>query len=164
MQLNRIFLIGFAAAAVVLGFVIWGGLESTKGNHLVPTGKIGRTRVQKIDDTMVAVVLDFHVRNDSDRDMIVRSSLAQVEMADGSKVDGINSSAADAPKLFLAYPLLGEQFNPVLKERDTIAPHQEVDRMIVSRFDIALADMEKRKKITLTIEDITGPTLSMETK
>lgn len=164
MQLSKVFLAGFGIAAVVLGIVVWTGLESTKGNHLVPKGKIGRTRIQKVDDTVAVAVLDFNVLNDSDRDMVVRSASAQVELQDGSMIDAINVSASDAPKLFQAYPLLGEQFNPVLKERDKVLPHQELDRMILARFDVAWPEMEKRRKIVLTIEDITGPTLRMETK
>ena len=164
MQLSRIFLITFAAAAVVIAVLVWSGFESTKGNHLVPTGKIGRVRTQKIEDDVAIAVLDFKIRNDSDRDMIVRSSQAQVEMPDGSTVDGSNASESDAPKLFQAYPLLGVQFNPVLKERDIIPPHQELDRMVTARFDIPWEHMEKRKSIKFVVEDVTGPTLTLEAR
>ena len=79
-------------------------------------------------------------------------------------MEGSIVSASDAAKVFAAYPTLGEQYNPGMRERDKVAPHESLDRMTISRFDIPWADMEKRKNISLTVEDVTGPTLRMEAK
>ena len=51
-----------------------------------------------------------------------------------------------------------------MKERDKVAPHESLDRMTISRFDMPWTEMEKRKNISLTVEDITGTTLRMEAK
>lgn len=164
MRFSRIFIVTFAVTAAVIAIGIWMGFERTKGNYLAPQGKIGRVRVQKIEDTVAIAVLDFSLRNESDREMTVRYAMATVEAADGSKTEGINASASDAPKLFNAYPLLAPQFNPVLRDRDKVLPHQELDRMIIARFDIPWDQMEKRKAIQLRIEDVTGPAVTMTGK
>ena len=162
--MSKIFLYTFAVALAVIGFVVWRGFVNTSGNHVVPVGKIGKVRIQKMDDSASLAIVDFNVRNDSDRDMIVRSLDLAVNMPDGSKVEGSIVSASDAAKVFAAYPTLGEQYNQGMKERDKVAPHESLDRMTISRFDMPWTEMEKRKNISLTVEDITGTTLRMEAK
>lgn len=162
--MSRSFLIGFGAAVVVIAALAWFGYTSTKGNHLEPTGKIGKVRTQKLDDNVVGVVFDFKVKNDSDREMVVRSAEAKIEMPDGSSATGLNLAVSDAPKLFSAYPAIGEQYNKVLPERGVIPPHSETDWMILSRFEFPPDLVEQRKRVTLTLEDVTGPKLVLEAK
>ena len=162
--MSKIFLYTFATALAVIGFVVWRGFVNTSGNHLAPLGKIGKVRVQKMDDSTSLAIVDFNVRNDSDRNMVVRSLDLAVNMLNGTRVEGSIVSASDAAKVFAAYPTLGEQYNQGMKERDKVAPLESLDRMIISRFDSPWTEMEKRKNISLTVEDITGPTLRMEAK
>jgi hypothetical protein len=70
-------------------------------------------------------------------------------------------AAADVAAAFKSYPLLGEQYNPVLKERDVIPAHQSVDRMVGLRIDAPSETVEHRKRVTLRVEDITGPVLEL---
>ncbi len=162
--MSRSFLLGFGATVIVIATLAWFGYSSTRGNHLEPTGKIGKVRTQKLDDNVVAVIYDFKVKNDSDRGMIVRSAEARIEMPDGTEATGLNLAVSDAPKIFAAYPGLGEQFNKVLPERGVIPPHSETDWMILSRFEFPADKIDSRKRVTLTLEDITGPKLVLEAK
>lgn len=153
--LSRGFGIGFGVMAAVIAAVLWYGFATTKGNHLAPVGKIGKVRVQKVDDNVSFVVIDFSVKNDSDRDMIVHSVTVTVDGPEGS-MDGSAVSARDLEGAFRSYPELGQQYEPVLKERDRVPAHQELDRMVGARFDVPVERLEARRKLTLKVDDVTG--------
>jgi len=159
--MSKPFLIAFATAVAAIGVLVWVGLEKTAGNHLVPTGSIGKVRTIQTGDDTTFMVVDFNVTNDSDRDMVVRSVESTVDAADGSTITGGTVAAADVATVFQAYPILGEQYNQVLKERDTIPPRHTVDRMVGIRLDAPLAKVDGRKRVRLRIEDITGPVLEL---
>jgi hypothetical protein len=155
--MTKAFGITFAAAIVVIGALIWFGFANTEGNHLIPTGSIGKVRTVKATDDVTFMVIDFKIRNDSDRDMIVHSMETAIDTADGNTVTGGSVAVADITNAFRNYPLLGDQYNPVLKERDTIPAHRAVDRMIGVRFDVPVEKVESRKRLVLRVEDVTGP-------
>jgi hypothetical protein len=159
--MTKAFGITFAAAIVVIGALIWLGFAKTEGNHLAPTGSIGKIRTVPATDDVTFMVIDFRVKNDSDRDMIVHSVEAAIDTADGNTVMGGGVASADIKSAFRNYPLLGDQYNPILKERDTIPAHREVNRMVGIRFDIAADKVESRKRVVLRVEDITGPVVEL---
>src|SRR5712664_2642045 len=115
--MSKAFGITFAAAVAVIALLVWFGFKTTKGNHLEPVGSIGKVRVQKVSDDVSFIVIDFKVQNDSDRDMLVHSVNGTLETADGT-AEGGSIAASDLVSAFHDYPMLGEQYNPVLKERD----------------------------------------------
>jgi len=158
--MSKAFGIAFAAALVVILILVWTGFSTTKGNHLAPTGAIGKVRVQQVTDDISFVVIDFNMKNDSDRDMIVHSITGTVVTPDGD-VDGSAVAASDLLDAFHNYPLLGEKYNPVLKERDVLPAHQFLDRMVGIRFDLPAEKVENRKRIVLKIQDVTGPVLEL---
>jgi hypothetical protein len=156
--MSKGFGIGFGVMAALIAGFLWYGFATTKGNHLAPVGKIGKIRVQKVDDDVCFVVIDFNVKNDSDRDMIVHSVTVTLDRPEGS-MDGLGVSAKDLEGAFRSYPDLGQQFNPVLKERDAVPAHQELDRMVGARFDLPVEKVTERQKLTLRVTDVTGTEL-----
>lgn len=160
--MSKAFGIGFGAMVVVLAVVIWVGFARTKGNHLVPEGTIGKVRTAKIDDNLTFMVIDFYLKNDSDRDMIVRSVEAGIDQADGTPAMGSVIAAQDTLDAMHTYPVLGEQYNPPIKERDIIPAHQGVNRMVGVRLDLPWDRVEARKDVTLRIEDVTGPVAELK--
>jgi hypothetical protein len=160
--MSKPFGIAFGTAIVVISILVWAGFVKTAGNHLAPTGSIGKVRTIAASDDLTYMVIDFKVTNDSDRDMIVRSVGADIDTSDGGTVSGSPVAAADVAAAFKSYPTLGDQYNPVLKERDTIPPHQTVDRMVGLRVDAPAEKVENRKRVTLRVEDITGPVLELK--
>jgi hypothetical protein len=159
--MSKAFVITFAAAIVLIAGLIWFGFEKTEGNHLAPTGSIGKVRTVQATDDVTFMVIDFKVKNDSDRDMIVHSVETAIDTADGNTVMGSGVAGADIKSAFRSYPLLGDQYNPILKERDTIPAHQQVDRMVGVRFDAPVEKVETRKRVVLRLEDVTGPVLEL---
>ncbi len=159
--MSKPFAIAFGVAAIIIIALVWTGFEKTAGNHLVPAGSIGKIRTVGTSDDTTLMVIDFNLKNDSDRNMVVRSITGTVTTADGAALVGDLVAAADLGIVFQQYPLLGQQYNPVLKVRDVIAPHQLVDRMVAINLHASSAKIDQRKQVTLEIEDITGPTAKL---
>jgi len=159
--MSKPFAITFATAVAVIALLIWFGFSKTAGNHLVPTGAIGKVRTVKATDDVTFMVIDFKVRNDSDRDMVVRSMETALATPDGDTLTGGSVAVADITNAFKSYPELGEQYNPVLRERDVVPAHQALDRMVGVRFDAPFDKVESRKRVTLRVEDVTGPVLEL---
>lgn len=162
--MSKPFVAAFGIAIAVIALLVWQGFISTKGNHLEPKGQIGKVRAQKVDDNEMIAIIDFKLKNDADIPMVVRNVEASIDTADGSSVNGSVIAGTDLANFFRNYPAIGEQFNPPLKARDTIAGHQTVDRMVGVRFDLPEETMDKRKDIVLRIEDITGPIAELKAK
>jgi len=158
------FTIGFAITIVVIAIVIWRIADATKGNHLAPITKVGKVRIQKVDENESIVILDFSVDNDSDRKLVVRTVDAQLDSADGSSTDGSVIAARDLANIFKNYPQMGEQYNPPFKAWDEVKPHERIDRMIGVRFDMPDEELAKRKDIDLRLEDISGIVVNVKTK
>jgi hypothetical protein len=161
LDFSKPFAITFGVVIVAIALLVWAGFSRTAGNHLAPTGSIGKVRTIQASDDVTYMVIDFKIRNDSDRDMIVRTVESVVETADGSSVSGSPVAAADVASAFKSYPLLGDQYNPVLKERDVIAAHHSLDRMVGLRIDAPFDKVDHRKRVTLRVEDVTGPVLEL---
>jgi hypothetical protein len=152
--MSKPFGIAFGGAVAVIAVLLWFGFASTKGNHLAPKGRIGKIRVQNVEDNVSFVVVDFNANNESDRDFVVRRVTISIERPEGT-VDGDQVSASDLEGAFRSYPGLGEQFNSPIKARDVLPAHKEVDRMVAARFDLPAEKVENRK-LTLHVEDVTG--------
>jgi hypothetical protein len=90
--------------------------------------------------------------------MIVHNVSVTIDRPEGS-IDGLSVSAKDLDGAFGSYPDLGDKYDPVLKERDTIPAHRELDRMVAARFDLPVEKVEERRHLTLRVEDVTGPVL-----
>src|SRR5579859_3241696 len=105
--MSKGFGIGFGVMAALIAGFLWYGFATTKGNHLAPVGKIGKIRVQKVDDDVCFVVIDFNVKNDSDRDMIVHNVTVTIDRPEGS-MDGLSVSAKDLEGALRSYPELGQ--------------------------------------------------------
>ena len=159
--MSKPFGIAFGVALLIIVVIVWTAFSKTSGNHLAPEGRIGKVRVQPVTDDISFMVIDFEMKNDSDRDMIVHSISASVD-ASGENVEGTPVAAGDLEGAFHNYPALGEQFNPVLKERDVLHAHQSLDRMVGIRFDVPAGKLEHRQKLDLKIQDVTGPVLELK--
>jgi hypothetical protein len=158
---SKPFAVAFGSAVVVIAILLAIGFHTTKGNHLAPVGAIGKVRTVKVADDITLMIVDFNVKNDSDRDMIVRSVDGTLNTSTGDEQSSA-VAARDAAEAFKDYPLLGDQYNPVLKERDVVPAHQTLDRMVCLRFDVPYEKVEARKGFTLHIEDVTGPVLELK--
>jgi hypothetical protein len=155
--MNKRLLIFFGVGVVAIAIAVGSIVFSTKGSHLELKGEILKVRTGALSDEDSIAVLDFRVENPSDVPFVVRDVTVSVEKPDGTKVDGATVSKTDLKRLFQYNRFLGDQYNDGLIIKDTIAPHQMVDRMVAARFDLKARDLEGAKAIHLSIQDLDGP-------
>jgi hypothetical protein len=162
--MSKAFGVAFAIALVVIAFAAWRVVDSTKGNHLDPVTKIGKVRVQKVDENESIVILDFSVDNQSDRKLVVRTVDGFLNERDGSSVDGNMVAAKDLANIFRNYPALGDQYNAPFKAWDEVKPRERLDRMVGIRFDVPDSKIAERKNFLLRLEDISGVRVDLTTQ
>src|SRR5437764_14157064 len=112
--MSKPFMVAFGIAIAVIAILVWRGFVNTKGNHLEPTGKIGKVRAQKVDDNEMIAIVDFKVTNDADIAMVVRGVEANIDTAEGASVKGSMIAAPDLANFLRNYPDVGASFNPPL--------------------------------------------------
>jgi len=141
---------------VIAIVVVW-VLYMQRNAHIEPQGKILKVRTQAMDENSAVAVVDFRIVNTSDYPIWVREVVVSLQGPDGNTYDGAVVSETDAKTLFRYYPLLGQKYNDSLIVRDRIHPHQTVDKMIAARFEMPQGQLDARKKLTVHIEDVDGP-------
>jgi len=101
---SKPFLVAFGVAVIAIIGVVWWAFAGTAGNHLVPTGKIGKVRTLGVGDDLTYMVIDFNVRNDSDRDMVVRTVDSVIDTADGGMLMGTPVAVRSFSRLTACQP------------------------------------------------------------
>lgn len=156
-MIDRKFLL-FGLLGVAIVAALWGsGIFISRGAHVVLEGKIQKVRVQALDETNTAVLVDFRFTNPADYPLVVREAEIEIETADGKTVTGRTVADVDAGRFIAAYPELGGTYNQSLMTKEKIVPKQTADRMIAASFELKASDVEKRKKIRVRVTDVDGP-------
>jgi len=144
--------VGLGVVGLVLAFVWFG----SKGAHLELNGNILKVRVLAVGEKASLVVADFRISNPSGVQFIVSDLRLHLTPGTGDPVEGVPASRGDVDRVFQAQKLIGPHFNNVLTLRDTISPHQTMDRMTAARFELPESAINQRKGISLRIEDVDG--------
>lgn len=131
-------------------------LVGTKGNHLELDGSILHTRVLPLNSKASLVIVDFRIRNPSDVPFVVKSVTMTLTPQSGEPADGVPISKPDVENVFQYEKLLGPKFNDVLSIRDRIEPRKSGDWMDGARFEMSDSEIDRRKSLTLKIEDLDG--------
>jgi hypothetical protein len=146
-------LLGLAVVALIVG----GGLFLNRGSHVVLRGEIKKVRTHAVDDKSSVAIVDFRFVNPASYPLMVRSvDLTMEGPAGAAPVSGAVVADMDARRLFEALPELGPKFNDSLKIRDRVAPKASDDRMVAARFEVPVADLERRVRFRLRVEDVDG--------
>jgi len=127
-----------------------------RGAHLTLPGKVLKVRTAPLDDNSSIAVIDFRVTNPSDYNFMTKSVTIVLEDPSGNQTEGQTSSEMDAQRLFAGLPILGEKFNESLKQRDKVAPHSTIDRMVAARFEVPESKLAARKRFLVRVEEVDG--------
>lgn len=146
------FAIGIAVIAVAVGSVFY----MQRGAHMTLPGKVLKVRTAPLADNSSVAVIDFRVTNPSDYTFMAKGVTIVLVDASGNETDGQTASELDAQRLFAGVPLLGQKYNDSLKERDKIAPHTTVDRMVAARFEVPETTLQARRHFLVRIEEVDG--------
>lgn len=156
-MISKQFLIFFGVGIAVIVIAVVIILSANKGSHLELKGKIMKVRTGALSDQDSIAVLDFRVENPSDVPFVVRQVEVTLEKKDGATEEGNTIARDDLKQLFQYNRFLGDQYNDAVTIKDTVPPHQTVDRMVAARFDVPEKDLEASKAIHLSIQDMDGP-------
>jgi hypothetical protein len=155
--LSRQFVMTFGIGLVVIAIAVAFILYLQRGAHVELKGAILKVRTMGMDDNSSLAVVDFRFANPSDYPFVVRSVDVTVTGADGQTYTSTTVPEVDAKRIFEYYPVLGPKFNPSLITRDKIPGKHSEDRMIVARFEVPVAQLDARKNLKVSIEDVDGP-------
>ena len=161
--MSKGFAITFLIGLLVIGAVVWVVFYKQQGAHIDPKGSILKVRTLKLADNSSAAVVEVRLTNDSDYPLVARTIEESAVTAKGD-VPGNVIAELDVKELFKYYPVLGEQYNPVLKAREKVPPHGSIDREVCAQFAIPVNELDDRKDLVVRVEDITGPTAEMHEK
>jgi hypothetical protein len=144
--------IGLAVVAIAVA-ITWVG---SKGSHLELEGNILKVRTFQMNPNATLVLLDFRATNPSNVNFLVKSVEVELVPGSGEPSVGMSISKPDIQNVFKYEKFLGQKYNDVLSIRDSIAPHQKVDRMVGARFEVPESVIEGRKAIRVRIVDMDG--------
>ena len=136
-------LVLIGVGVLLVAAVVFGIFSSTEGSHLQLQGQVLKARTGALADTDSVAVLDFRVKNPSNRSFIVRTIKLTLEKADGQKEEGSLVSKTDMKQLFQYNRFLGSPYNDALSLRDQVPAHGQVDRMVAARFDVPATTARK---------------------
>jgi hypothetical protein len=161
--MSKGFAVTFLIGLLVIGAAVWAVFYKQEGAHIDPKGSILKVRTLKLDDNSSAAVAEVRLTNDADYPLIVRSIEASA-VTRKSDVPGNIVAEVDVKDLFKNFPLLGEQYNPVMKAREKVPPHSSIDREVCAQFAIPVDELDSRNDLIVRVEEITGPTAEMHEK
>lgn len=141
----------------VVGLILVGALYSNRGSRMELHGEINKVRAHALDERSSVVVVDFRLSNSADYPFMIRTVQLFLDSANGTApAEGVVVAEVDARRLFEALPELGPKYNDSLKIRDRLAPKAIDDRMIAARFELPVAELNRRARFRLQIEEVDG--------
>ncbi len=162
--MNKPLLAALGIAVIVVAAIVGGVFYMQRGAHVDLQGRVLKVRTAPLDDNNSVAVVDFRFTNVADYPFAVRDVTVTVEDSSGNRVGGTVVAETDAQRLFESIPLLGQKYNASLIVRDKISGHASQDRMIAASFAIPETQLEKRRQLTIRIEDMDGPVSELKEK
>jgi hypothetical protein len=150
------FPMGFGIGLLVIAIGVAAVFYMQRGAHIQVTGRILKVRVAPLDEHSSVAVVDFRVTNPADYAFVVRTVTLVLEDPAGKQTEGTTVSETDTERLFAGVPLLGQKYNSSLIARDTLAPHQTMDRMVAARFEVPESELELRKRLVVRVDEVDG--------
>ena len=156
MIISKTLATAFGVGLAVIALAVAGIFYVQRGAHLELNGKVLKVRTVPLDENSSLAAIDFRVSDPSDYPFQVRSVTVILEDSSGNGAEGQTASEMDTRRVFAGIPLLGQQYNDVLKERDRVGAHASADRMVMARFEVPESKLEGRRRFLLRIEEVDG--------
>lgn len=145
-------LIGLAIVTVLLGLFLY----ANRGSHIEIKGEILKVRLHSAEESSSVAVIDFRFVNPANYPFVVRSVDVAIEDQNGNMITGAVIADSDAARYFSYYPVLGQKFNDSLVVRERIAPKQQLDKMVMVRFETPEATLANRRALRIRVEEVDG--------
>jgi ABC-type uncharacterized transport system ATPase subunit len=154
-------LVGLTLVAAVVGFVLW----QNQDKRLILEGSIQKVRVQSVDDTNTAAVVEVRLNNSTALPFEIKRLTISIETKAGKLVEGTLFRAKDLDAFMNFYKAsLGVRYNESLHLASLLKSKTVVDRTVAANFPLPLAEVEGRKRVIIQLEAIDGklPTVISE--
>ena len=139
-------------ASILVGLIILKQRGATP--HLA--GEITAVRTLGMDQSSSVAIVDFHFTNDSRYTFIVSATDMSLIDAAGNSRPGQILAASSVKELFELFPALGAKTGDPLIIKTKIPPGASRYVMLGARFEISKANLDARKKLTVSISEIDG--------
>ena len=137
-----------AALAVIVGVAAY-LLRAKPG---ASGGITGVYAAELPDKSSTMVLLQVKVANIGNKPLWVRNINAQLKTDQGEWSDDA-ASPVDFARYFRAFPAQGEHQSPPLKPETKISPGAQAEGMVLVSFPISKDAFDKRKSLTVTLEN-----------
>ncbi|MBS1859193.1 MAG: hypothetical protein JST11_27715 [Acidobacteria bacterium] len=154
--MSRTFLIAFVGGIVAIALAVAGILYMQRGSAIDMDARILKVRTAPLDESSSIAVLDFRLSNPSNLLLEVRQVEVDLVDAKGNRDTGDAISDGETKRVFDAIPLLGPKYLESLSMRQRISAHTTTDYMIAARFAVPVAQLEKRARFILRIDEVDG--------
>lgn len=144
--------VGVALVGIAIAAVLW----TNRGSHLELQGKILKVRTLSLEPNATILTIDFRVTNPADYPYMIKDAVVRMDTADGKTIQADTISRDDTDRLFEYYKFLGPKYNQTLITRDQIPTHHTEDRMLAVRILASSGDVDKRKGLHLTLNEVDG--------
>jgi hypothetical protein len=137
-----------AALAVILGAAAY-LLRQKPG---VSGGIAGVYAAESPDKSSTMVLIQVKVANIGNKPLWVRNIKAQLKTDQGEWSDDA-ASPVDFARYFQAFPALAEHQSPPLRPETKVSPGGQAEGMVLVSFPVARDAFDKRKSLTVTLEN-----------
>jgi hypothetical protein len=144
------------AGLVAVGAMVVGFLSVTRDAQIRVNGEIQKVRTAALNERASLAILDFRISNPAGYPYMVRTAELFVETKSGEKKTGTSVADMDVKRLLAAFPILGPKYNDTIRTRERFAPKTTIDKMIASRFEFPLEELDARARFVVRIEDVDG--------
>ena len=150
------------AGALLLAAFIAGVFWLYWGNTPELKGEILKVRTLETADGATVAIADFRITNVSDIDVEVRECRLAFRNEQGEVVDGRTIANEHVVRLFEQFPILGQKFNDTFIARTMVPSGDKHDAMLVARFEVPLAEFERRQTLIIKVEETEGAVSTIE--
>jgi hypothetical protein len=153
---NKSFLTALGIGLAVVVVLVGGILLKQRGSTARLAGAITNVRTLGVEENAAVAFVDFRFTNDSKLLFIVQQTGMTVTDSIGNVREGRILSASDTNQLFDLFPALGPKAADPLIMKIRVGSGQSRTAMLAARFEISKAELDARKKITLSVHEVDG--------
>jgi hypothetical protein len=150
------FLIALGIGLAVMAVFVGGILLKQRGSTPRLRGEISNVRTLGVEENASVAIVDFVCVNDSKLLFIVHLTGMTVTDAGGRVHEGRILSASDTKQLFDFFPALGARTADALVMKTRLGAGEARRAMLAARFEISKAELDARRKITVSVQEIDG--------
>lgn len=150
------FLVAFGVGLTVAAVLVAGILLKQRGSTPRLAGGITNVRTLGVEENASVAIVDFRFTNDSRLLFIVQQTGMTVVDSTGTVREGRILSASDTNQLFDLFPALGPKAADTLIMKIRIGSGQSKAAMLAARFEISKTELDARRKLTLSVQEIDG--------